>query len=150
MIRVRNINVSITSNNLIDKISNKLKIDKKDILKYNIVKKSIDARRKNNILFVYEVDVELLNEDKILKSNKSKDIFITPNLKYKYNITGNITLNNRPIIVGSGPAGLFCAYFLAEAGYKPIILERGDKVDARVKKVEEFFNTNKLASTLFI
>lgn len=144
MIRVRNINVSITSNNLIDKISNKLKIDKKDILKYNIVKKSIDARRKNNILFVYEVDVELLNEDKILKSNKSKDIFITPNLKYKYNITGNITLNNRPIIVGSGPAGLFCAYFLAEAGYKPIILERGDKVDARVKKVEEFFNTNKL------
>ena len=144
MLRVRNINVSITSNNLIDKISNKLKIDKKDILKYNIVKKSIDARRKNNILFVYEVDVELLNEDRVLKRNKSKDIFITPNLKYKYKITGNITLNNRPIIVGSGPAGLFCAYFLAEAGYKPIILERGDKIENRVKKVEEFFNTNKL------
>ena len=144
MIRVRNISVSITSNNLIGKICNKLKIKKSDIINYNIVKRSIDARDKKNILYVYEIDLEVLNEERILNKCKSNAVFITPNLEYEYKITGDIKLNSQPIVVGSGPAGLFCAYFLAEAGYKPIILERGDRVEERVKRVDEFFDTNKL------
>ena len=93
---------------------------------------------------VYEIDLEVLNEERILNKCKSNAVFITPNLEYEYKITGDIKLNSQPIVVGSGPAGLFCAYFLAEAGYKPIILERGDRVEERVKRVDEFFDTNKL------
>ena len=78
MIRVRNISVSITSNNLIGKICNKLKIKKSDIINYNIVKRSIDARDKKNILYVYEIDLEVLNEERILNKCKSNAVFITP------------------------------------------------------------------------
>ena len=147
MIRVRQIKISIhedNKDNIIKHISKKLKVKENEIINYKINKKSIDARDKNNILYVYEFDVELINEKKILSNNKSKDILITPNEEYKFNITGNKILNNRPIIIGSGPAGLFCSYMLAISGYKPLIIERGEKIEDRINTVEEFFNTNKL------
>jgi hypothetical protein len=147
MIRVRQIKISIyedNSDNLLNKISNKLKIDSKSIDNFKIVKKSIDARDKNNILYVYEVDVDTKLENSILKRNKSNDIIITPNEEYKFNISGNKRLESRPIIVGSGPAGLFCAYILASIGVKPLIIERGEKVEDRVKTINDFFETNKL------
>ena len=53
-------------------------------------------------------------------------------------------LNSRPVIVGSGPAGLFCAYMLSSYGYKPLVIERGESIDDRIKSVEEFWNNNKL------
>ena len=58
--------------------------------------------------------------------------------------TGTEKLKNRPVIVGFGPAGMFCGYMLAMYGYKPIIVERGSKVDQRLKKIEEFWSTGKL------
>ena len=57
---------------------------------------------------------------------------------------GTEKLKNRPVIVGFGPAGMFCGYMLAVYGYKPIIVERGSKVDQRLKKIEEFWSTGKL------
>lgn len=143
MIRVNQIKVDINNDNLLLKISKKLKIHSSLISKYKIIKKSIDARDKSNINYVYEVDVEIACEDKILKMNL-KDVSKSPKEEYALPEMGNIKLNTRPIIVGSGPAGLFCAYLLAESGYKPIILERGEKVEDRVKTVEKFHNTNKL------
>ena len=147
MLRVRQIKISLQNDNDIyirKQISKNLKINEKDIIDYKINKKSLDARKKDNIMYVYEFDVSLKNEKEILKRNKSNDIFITPNEEYKIEITGTKEFTNRPVIVGSGPAGLFCAYILAENNYKPLIVERGNTVDERVKIIEEFWKTGKL------
>ena len=141
MIRVRNIKLLIEEDNeenLLKKVSKKLRIN--NINSYKIVKKSIDARDKNNIYYVYELDID--TNERVRVDNK--DIFNTPNEEYKYEITGSESLNNRIVIVGSGPAGLFCSYMLSEAGYSPIVIEQGSPIEKRVKDVEEFFNTNKL------
>lgn len=141
MIRVRQIKVSIKSNNIVDGLCHKLGVKKNDIKDYFILKRSIDARDKNNILFVYEVGVSLDKriEKKLLK-RKSNDILLLDDLSYKYEVTGSMKLKDRPVIVGSGPCGLFCAYCLAEAGFRPIILERGEKVEDRVNTVNDFFD----------
>ncbi|MBQ6323489.1 MAG: NAD(P)-binding protein [Bacilli bacterium] len=144
MIRVRQVKVSIKKDNkenILKKISTKLKINSSEILNYKIVKKSLDARDKKNIFFVYEFDVCLKDEKKIHLTN---DIFIVNEENYKFEITGKEKLNDRIVIVGSGPSGLFCAYMLAEAGYKPLIIEQGEMIEDRIKTVEEFFKTNKL------
>ena len=141
MIRVRNIKLLIEEDkedNLLKKVTKKLRIN--NINNYKIVKKSIDARDKNNIYYVYELDID--TNDKVKIDNK--DIFNTPNEEYKYEITGSKKLNNRIVIVGSGPAGLMCAYLLCEAGYYPLIIEQGSPIEKRVEDVEEFFKTNKL------
>lgn len=145
MIRLRQIHVSIQNSEteLLEKCKKKLRI--KSIIKnYKIVKKSIDARNKGNIFYSYEVDVEVQNEEEVLKKNKSKDVFKTPNEEYIFNISGNKKLNNNPVIIGAGPAGLFSAYMLAKYGYNPIIIERGEKIENRIKTVEDFWNNNNL------
>ena len=145
MIRIRQIKLDITKQDkesLKKKISSKLNISPKEIKDLKIVKKSLDARNKNNILYVYEIDIEVNNEKEVLKKNNSKDIFLSPIETYNFKILGNNKLKQRPIIVGAGPAGLFCAYILAENGYKPLIIERGEKVEERVKSIEKFWETN--------
>ena len=139
MLRIKNIKISILKDNKesITKKINKLLNTNVEII--NIVKKSIDARDKNNILYVYELDIKVANEEKYL----SNDITITPKEEYILPET-NLDKNIRPIIIGSGPSGLFSAYLLAELGYKPIIYEQGEDIDNRVKSIEEFWNNNKL------
>jgi len=147
MLRVRQIKVEVTSDNndnLKKAIAKKLKIEVGQIKSFSIKKQSLDARNKKEIFYVYEVDVCLDNETEVLRKNNSSDIMISPNEKYIFNITGLEKLKSRPVIVGSGPAGLFCAYLLAENGYKPLIIERGEKVEDRVKTVNEFWQTGKL------
>src|SRR5574344_673438 len=144
MIRIRQLKVDINNNDIKDNINQRLCINNNDILSYEIKKQSIDSRRKPNIYYIYEVDVKVNNEEKILRYNKDKDILVAPKEIYEFKITGNKVLNNRPIIVGSGPAGLYAAYLLAEHNYNPLIIERGEDVDNRCKKVEEFWNNNKL------
>ena len=143
MLRIRQIKVPINDNDVKKYTANKIKIKKEEILSLNINKKSIDARKKEDIHFVYEVDVTLKNESKILKI-KNKDISITPKEIYSFNNFGNKPLKHRPVVIGSGPAGLFCAYILAEHGYNPIIIERGERIEDRVKTVEKFWQTNEL------
>lgn len=147
MIRIRQIKIPILEDRetyILNKIATKLKINSNKINDYKIIKKSIDARDKNNILYVYEIDISILNENQILKKNNNKDIFLTPNEEYNFEVSGTKELKNNPIIIGSGPAGLFCTYLLAEAGYNPLIIEQGEPIEDRVKTVEEFFKTNKL------
>ena len=142
MIRVRQVKEKIKDNKeeMIKKVANKLKVNKEEIKEIFIKKKSIDARDKENIYYVYEVDVKVENENKVLKI-RNKDIFKTPNEEYIFSVTGLEKLAHRPIIVGTGPAGLFCGYMLAKYGYKPILLERGEKVEDRIKTVEKFWTT---------
>ena len=147
MIRVRQIKVPILCDNsdfILKKISKKLGINTSNIFDYKIIKKSIDARDKNNIMYIYELLINSDKEDFILKNNKSNNISKYIEKKYELKMTGKEELETRPIIVGSGPAGLFCAYLLSEIGFKPIVLERGEKIEDRVKTVEEFFENNKL------
>lgn len=147
MIRIRQIKLELKEDsleNLQKKVASKLRVNKKDIFKIEITKKSIDAREKKHIYYVYEVDIEVKNERKILEKNQSKDIFKKPKEVYSFLKSGTKALEHRPIIVGSGPAGLFCAYLLAEAGYHPIVMERGEKIESRVKTVDEFFETGML------
>ena len=144
MIRIRQIKVNIELDNIDElkrQISKKLRINMSDILSVKIEKKSIDARDKNNIYFVYEVDVLVNGENIILRKVKSNDVFISPKEVFQFNITGENKMKLRPVIVGSGPAGLFCAYMLAMYGYKPLIIERGEIVDERIKTVEKFWKT---------
>ena len=140
MYRVRQVKVLVendNTDNLLNSISKKIKIAKSDIEEYKIVKKSVDARNKNEIYYVYEVDIKTNK-----KLNLSSDIIVTPNLEYVYpQSSGKI---KKVVIVGSGPAGLFCGYILAKCGYNPIIIERGEQVEDRIKSVEEFWKNNKL------
>ncbi len=147
MIRVRQIKISVLDDNALNlkiKISKILRIKIEKIKDIKIVKKSIDARIKSNIFYVYEVDVDVLNESEILKKNKSKDIFLAPKEEYSFKITGTKKILKRIIIVGSGPAGLFAAYELSKHGYRPLIIERGEKIEKRIETVEEFWKNGKL------
>lgn len=144
MIRIRQIDVNYQKDNIEEikeQIAKRLKIKKEEILDIKINKKSIDARKKSSIKFIYEADVELLNENNILKNN---NILKSPKEEYIYPDKGNEIMKYRPVIIGSGPAGLFAGYMLASCGYKPIIIERGEKIEDRVKSVEEFWKTGKL------
>ncbi len=147
MIRLRQIKVDLNKSSIEDiknKCAKKLKVKTSSINDIKIIEESIDARRKPQINLVYTVDISIDNEMNILSKIKDNDVFIAHAEEYKLEKTGTIKLKNRPIIVGTGPAGLFCGYLLAEAGYKPLLIERGECVEDRVKTVEEFWNTGKL------
>ncbi|MBQ7136347.1 MAG: NAD(P)/FAD-dependent oxidoreductase [Bacilli bacterium] len=145
MIRLRQVKVSLDNRDkLLKKVANILHINETDIKEYKIIKESIDARNKRNILLTYEIDILVDNEEALLNKYKSNDIFISPSEEFIFEITGTKKLNNRPIIVGSGPAGLFCAYLLSEHGYNPVVIERGECVEERVKSIETFWNKGKL------
>ena len=108
MLRVRQIKVSVlndTPENIENSILHKLKINKDELKSYTILKKSIDARDKNDINFIYEVKVDVNNESFFLKRNNN-DIVFYEEKSYHFITKGNIKLNKRPIIVGAGPAGL--------------------------------------------
>lgn len=139
MIRVRQVKVKLGEEELLRfEIAKKLHISEKEILKFVIQKKSLDARDKANIHYVYEVDVAVGNEKKLLK-RRNKDVFLTPREKYQMPVQGKEVLSSRPVVVGSGPAGLFCAYMLAEQGYRPLIIERGERIEDRVSSVSKFW-----------
>lgn len=143
MIKISNFKVNVNDNrDLRDLIAKKYSINILNIKELKILKKSIDARKKPVIYFVYELAIDLKNED--IHIFKNKDISRYNEEKYSFKITGKSVLKHRPIIVGSGPAGLFAAYMLAENGYEPIIFERGEEIDKRVLSVNDFWNNNVL------
>ena len=139
MLRITNIKLSLDEdeNLLKSKVAKKLKIPEKSILSLKIHRKSVDARNKNDVHFVYTVDVKLENESKILKiySNKGVSEVKDINIKYEKIVNEKIT---RPIVVGTGPAGLFAGLALARMGFRPILFERGKSVDERVIDVNPF------------
>ena len=128
MIRVKQIKVNILCDNddcIRKVIAKKLGISVSEIDGYNILKRSIDARYKPDIFYIYEVDLSCKNEEKVIKKNNSNnDISKSISSCYIMPSCGDIEIKHRPVIVGSGPAGLFCAYLLAVKGYKPLIIER--------------------------
>ena len=142
MLKVRQVKISLDKDNEITwlaKLSQVLKVSQSEILSYQISKKSIDARDKETIYFVYEFLVTVKDEKKVLRL-KNKDIILDKEEEFKIQ-SGSQSLDSRIIIVGSGPAGLFAGYLLSEYGYKPLIIERGVKVKERILDVEKFWET---------
>ncbi len=107
---------------------------------FSIYRRSVDARQKDSIKFVYAVRVNgdffVPDDKKLSLSGASIDKCEYPSVEY-----GNERLSSRPVIVGSGPCGLFCALMLAEEGYAPILIERGGSVKERVELIEKFKKT---------
>ena len=121
-----------------------LKIAPKDVKSFQIVKQSIDARKKPDIMFSYVIDIACDKEAKVLKQSHVKQAEIIGKEAYRFPAGGSKPLEKPIVIIGMGPAGLFCGYMLAKHGYKPIVLERGQDVDRRTEKVQEFWKTGKL------
>lgn len=126
---------------LLNKIAKKLNIPKTDISSLSIVRKSIDGREKPNIYFVYSVDVTLENENKLKAKAFGKDVSKVSKTSYRFKPSKTLEEIGKTVVVGMGPAGLFCGYFLAINGYKPLIIERGKKVEDRLADVEKFWET---------
>ena len=140
MLRLENIKIyeDLTEEDVVKKACQKYKINYKDVKEYSIFKKSIDARKKDNIFYNYTIDIEYVGSKKIKNikevSRENFDLKIDIKRKSKKKI----------VIVGAGPAGLFCALTLVQNGIKPIIIEQGKRVEDRKKDVEEFLKTGKL------
>ena len=124
------------------KAARQLKIKESDIASVQILKHSIDARKKPQIFQVYSLGVKLnkLSEEVVVKKCKNANVLISEQVEYHFPRTGTQKLTERPVIIGMGPAGLFCGYMLALHGYRPIILERGCDVETRTKDVENYWN----------
>ena len=113
---------------------------------FEIKKKSLDCRNQHPVKYVYTVDVVFEDtriEENILKKNKNKNITLCRHKEYKSVFEIKKNYKYRPVIVGTGPAGLFCGYLLALNGYKPLLLERGEDVDKRTERVNAFWNNEK-------
>lgn len=141
MIRITQMKLPISHSqeDLRKKAAKLLKILPEAIGSVKIVKQSIDARKKGEILFIYTLDVEADGEAQIVRKAKNSQICLAQESEYEFPPHGERALKDPPVIVGSGPAGLFCGLMLAEAGYCPLILEQGDDMDTRKKKVEIFW-----------
>ncbi|MEP7037349.1 MAG: FAD-dependent monooxygenase, partial [Acidobacteriota bacterium] len=110
----------------------KLQISGDELKNFSIFKRSYDARRKSAIVFVYIVDVETAKDEKLLeKFTGDPHVIGTPDTTYKLVGHAPKDLKIRPIVIGTGPCGLFAGLMLAKMGFRPIILERGKSVRER-------------------
>ena len=123
------------------KIRKILKLSANQKFTYKIVKKSLDARKKPELFLVYTCQISCEKEEQIVKKAKNNAVSIVKPKTYQIPPSGEERLKYPPLIIGAGPAGLFAAYVLAEAGYHPILIERGKAVEERQKDVEQFWRT---------
>ena len=146
MIRIGQLklNPDHSKKDLIQKIAKTLRISETEIIDFQIKKQSLDARKKPDLKYVYTVDVMVQNEGQVFKKQRNNQITLVKESKYIFPVIGTDRCEHQPVIIGCGPAGMFCAYLLAEHGYKPILFERGASVEERVKNIENFWNTGEL------
>ena len=141
MIKINQIKLPVTAgqDELKKKIIKKLKLNSSAEFTYRILKKSLDARKKPELFYTYSVAVDIKNESTIVKRCRDSSVLIYEEKRYRIPQSGDVSLKNRPVIVGAGPAGLFCAFILTEAGYSPIVRERGSRIEKRTQDVARFW-----------
>ncbi len=144
MLRISEITLPLdgTQQDLINLAAKRLKVEPGKIQKLELVKKSVDARKKSDVHFICTVEAEL-NEEHAVQAG-SRDTKITLAQPYHYELPVSKKLNQRPVVVGFGPAGLFAALILAQAGQCPIVFERGSSVEKRTRQVTDFWRGGKL------
>ena len=117
-----------------DAILARLGIGEKALIGYTIARRGYDARRKSDIRLVYSLDVEVTEETEVLRRvGQDKHVAPAPDTAYRYLAHAPQQLAERPVVIGTGPCGLFAGLLLAEMGFRPIILERGKRVRERTK-----------------
>ncbi len=138
MIRVSNIKIyeDISDEEVFNLVVKKYKILTENVREWHISKKSIDARKKDDVHYSYSIDIDIKNEDKFLKYKNISKIKDTAIPEIQLNMNKSI----KPVIIGAGPAGLFAALTFVQNGYKPIIVEQGQSVEERKKSVDLFIN----------
>lgn len=150
MIRIGQLKIRTghTKEELKKRIERTLGVSGEEIDSYEIRKRSIDARKKPEIFYVYTIDAKLKSgkrEKTILSRGKKRELSEVRDKMYCFpSCEENLRMQHRPVIVGSGPAGLFCAYLLAKHGYRPLLIERGAPVEERKEAVEAFWKTGVL------
>ncbi|MBQ8305597.1 MAG: NAD(P)-binding protein [Blautia sp.] len=146
MIRITQLKLPVghSEQELRERIAKTLRVPP-DGFSYEKIRQSLDAREKSAKIFVYTVDVTLPEEQKVFRKLTARhkgnhnNIMLTNPVPYTFPVPGTEPLRERPVIVGCGPAGLFCAWYLARAGYRPLVLERGDEARIRREKVDAFW-----------
>ena len=138
MIRIRNIKIreNLSEEEVLKKALTRNKINQEEVEEWYIFKRSIDARKKEDIYYNYTIDIKLKDKKKEDKCEKVEE-YKFPEIKVARKSIYN------PVIIGAGPAGLFAGLILVDHGIKPIIVERGKKVEERIKDVEEFIQNKK-------
>ena len=130
------------------KAAGMLRIQEQEILELKILRRSIDARKKPDIFYIYSLGISVKDEDRILHKLKGREGVVSrgeeASCRFPEEKFPTVSDSGATVIVGTGPAGLFCGYFLALWGYRPILLERGKPVEERRKDVEEFWETGRL------
>lgn len=140
MLKISDVKISACDKSDIYTIAAKaLGVDKSQVLSCKILRKSIDARK--NVCYVYTLAAEVKNEKAIKKGLKNVSKYANQKYVFPYS---DIKSDLRPVIVGLGPAGLFCGLMLSRCGLKPIIIERGEEVSNREKSILNFWNGGKL------
>ena len=153
MLRLNEIKMALNHNedDLIDGIVDKLAINRDDLLSFTIFKRSHDARKKTNILLIYQLDVVLKDsvEESVLEQfSQQSFVKVSPDTRYHFVAQADEGFPNkdqqRPIIIGFGPCGILAALVLAQMGLKPIVLDRGQKVKQRTKDTWDLWQKGKL------
>lgn len=138
MITLRNLRLPLKYNKeqLKKAVSKELRISANDIESITLRRVSVDARKKSDVHYIAMADIIVCsNEEYVVRKCKNAEIAIQKD----YSFSSNKKLHLRPVIVGSGPAGLFCALLLARNGACPIVIERGKPVDERTKSIDRFW-----------
>jgi len=139
MLKVGNVKVSLKAQekDYPKILSSYLNIREKQLQEVRLIRRSIDAR-KHDVHYICSFAFSCTCEKELLKQNKS----VSEYHPYNFEIPG--PTSKKTIVVGSGPAGLFCAWLLAKSGSPVTLLERGKDVASRIKDVEKFFKTGEL------
>ncbi|MEG2675392.1 MAG: hypothetical protein RR993_00100 [Clostridia bacterium] len=150
MIKVNEIKLPIcySDGDVVNALSCALRVRPSDITHFEVVKRSIDSRKKDDIHYTLSIAVDIKEEGKFLAQNRNAKVnqYTRPMTTFdELMLTCAVRkTQSRPVIVGSGPCGLFAGLTLAKAGLRPIILERGKDVDARKLDVEKFYKSGQL------
>lgn len=150
MLRVNQVKIRTThtQEQLRRKTADLLCIPLTELLELRIVRQSVDARKKPELFYSYSLEVRVTNEEKVLRRFRGKEnqVCRSDSEGYRFPVPGKKKQKNPTVIVGMGPAGLFCAYYLALHGYRTILLERGKCVEERARDVSSFWETGILDS----
>lgn len=146
MIRITQLKLPVehTKEELERKVAKQLRVAPEKLQTICIRKQSLDARKKPELFYSYTVDVALANESQIVHKAKNANVTLYEDTPYRFPAHGDQKLTHPPLIIGTGPAGLFCGLMLAREGYCPILLERGEDVERRTEKVARFWNEGTL------